>query len=676
MNGRPPSSRAEEIPKGVNTEVTATVAAVCTLLVRQCLGASRLPDVDAARGLCRHLVKIGAPDVIVAVATVGVWAAYPPHRASGDDLDDDVLREVAEVARLMMDADADDGMKLLAAVTLIMIVHRDRSDSPAHDLVVAAQALWTLEHHDLAVVACRRALDAPASLAPLDEATALTIVARITRDPDDAQRLRWASRTWPVDVAARIDVRNLLVRSEPRDDHALDAFVRGDRTTAARLMAETTADLIEQSTQDHDFLDGLRRGFLAMSELSIDVENLRLGLIEVVRQVRSRQRFGHIPPAARSGLELLILLISSDENEARSSVLAELLEALADAGLSEIDLPASDGLPQVAEAALAEQARHFPLWPDLRACADGLGGNFGLLIRGTGGGAAATRRWLSIFIVPPGGALLTSEPITAGGIAVLERLNPVHGPVTDLTQLELDELVSTFLHSKAVEMLTTEPTRGLVVVPDGPLWRVPWQAASLLRTRPTTIAPSLTVYSVLKQPPARIRSVAALIDPAIRDAEQVTTALDAAHRQGALDVSFGVSALDRECDLLLVIGHGTGDGLSFQLGIDGGLTAHDLARRSRARCALVACCGSAKMPPVALPINLSVSLLVRGCTHCVGGMWLLPQARTSHLVATTINHIAAGQSLVDALAQARGGSSDLCGDWGLASAGSIKPWAG
>jgi hypothetical protein len=663
-----PEDQAEQVG-----EITATMAAVCTLLMRHCLSTARLADADAARALSRHLVQIGAPAEIMAIATVGVWAAYRPD----GELDDDVLREVAEVARALLAADKDDGLTLLAAVTLVLLTRRGCSDTSAHDLVIAAQALRSLEHHDLAVLACRQALASP-PLTSLDEATTLMILARMTADADDVARLRAASRTWSADVAARVDVRTLAVPSERRDDRlwdqARDATVRGDRREAARLMAETTADLIEQSTQDREFLDGLRRGFLALSEPSIDVENLRRGLIDVVRQLRTRQRFGNIPPAARSGLELLIVILTSDDNEAKGSVLAELLEALADAGLSDVDLPLSDGLPQVAEADLAEKATQFPLWPDLRACVDGLGGNFGILTRRIGGGRSTAERWLTMFVSPPDGVLIRSAPLATEHATVLDRLNPVSGPVTDLTQPALDDVLDAFLHRTAADMLAAEPDRGLVVIPDGPLWTVPWQAATLLRTRPTTIAPSMTLYSGLGQAPARIRTVAALLGPTVRGAELVEAALTSAHEQGVLDVEFGLSALDRECDLLLVLAHGTGDGLSFRISVGDGLTAHDLARRIRARSALIACCGSAKTPPVALPVNLPVSLLMRGCTYCVGGMWLLPQAPTSRLVAATITHIAAGRTLTEALALTRAGSQDLLGDWGLASAGSIAPW--
>jgi hypothetical protein len=467
----------------------------------------------------------------------------------------------------------------------------------------------------------------------------------------------------------------LLVPSEDQDDQlwvrAREAVARSDRCEAARLMAEATAGLIAQTDQDHEFLNGVRRGFLALARQSVDLENLRLGLIDVVRQVRARQRFGGIPPAARSSLELLILILSSDDNEARESVLAELLEALADAGLSEVDLPVSGGLPHVAEAELAEKAKLFPLWPDLRACVDGLDGSFALLARRIGGGRSSAERWLTVFISPPSGAVLKSALLDARSASVLDGLNPLSGPVTDLEQSELDDLVHGFLHRKAVELLTAEPTRGLVVIPDGPLWNVPWQAASVLRSRPTTIAPSMTLYSGLQKPPAGIRSVAALLDLTVQGAELVRSTLSKAHDRGALEVSFDQSALDQECDLLIVLAHGTGNGLPFRINVGDGVTAHELAHRSKARSALVACCGSARNPPVALPINLPVSLLMRGCTQCVGGMWLLPQAPTSRLVATTMTRIAAGDSLTKALATARDGSTYLLDDWGLTAAGSL-----
>ncbi|MFI6520594.1 CHAT domain-containing protein [Spirillospora sp. NPDC050679] len=654
-------------------EITATMTAVCTLLARRCHGTDRLADADAARRLSRHLVEIRAPNEIMALATVGVWAGYRPE----DELDEEVLGEVIEVARTCAGIDGHEGLAMLAAVVLVLLVRRGSSDRPARDLVLAAQVLWSLEQHDLAVSACREALTAPA-IEPLDEATALMLLARITNDADDVERVRAASREWTADVAAKVDVRNLVVRTERRDDRlwdrAREAAVRGERREAARLLAETTARLLDQSHQDRDFLDGLRRGFLAMSEPVVDVRNLRIGLINVVRQLRGRQRFGTVPPAARSGLELLIITLMSDENEATGSVVAELLEALADAGLSEVELPVSDGPPQVVEAALAEQAKRFPLWPDLRACVDGLGGNFGLLTRRIGGGRSTAERWITMFIAPPGGVLIKSGPLAPEHVEILDRLTPRTGPISHLTQAELDGLVDAFLHAKAVDMLTAQPARGLVVIPDGPLWGVPWCAASRLRSRPTTIAPSMTLYSGLAPPPERIRSVAALIDDDIEDADLVRAALSSAHDRGLLDVDFDPAALDRECDLLIVLAHGTGDGLSFRIAMGSGLTAHEVARRARARNALVACCGSAKPPPVALPINLPVSLLMRGCSHCAGGIWLLPQAPTCRLIASTITYVSAGRTLADALSLSRAGSPDLLGSWGLVSTGSIEPW--
>jgi hypothetical protein len=180
---------------------------------------------------------------------------------------------------------------LLAAVTLILLARRGRSDDPAHELVAAAQVLCSLEHHNLTVSACRDAL-AASPLTPLGEATVVMILARTTGEADDVERLRAVSLTWTADVAAQVDVRNLVARPSAG---------------------------------------------------------------------RTGCRFGNVLPAARSGLELLILILMSDENEARGSVFAELPEALADAGLSEVDLPVSDGLPQVTEADLAERAKPINL---------------------------------------------------------------------------------------------------------------------------------------------------------------------------------------------------------------------------------------------------------------------------------------------------------------------------
>ncbi|MFW3477088.1 CHAT domain-containing protein [Streptomyces microflavus] len=662
-----------EGPGRQTDEITATMMAVCALLLRRCLGSAKLADADAARGLAQHLVAIGAPVEIMAVATGGVWAGYGPD----DGLDGEALERVVEITRELTGTYLDEDLTMLAAVSLVLLVRRGCSERRAHDLVLAAQALWSLEQHDLVVSACREALAAP-EREPLDEATALMLLARVTGDPCDAERVRAASAEWPDEIAEKVDIRNLVVRAERRDDRlwdrAREAVVRGDRCEAALLMAETTRQLLDRSRQDRDFLAGLLRGFQALSGPAVDVEELRTGLIDVVRQLRGRQRFGTVPPAARSALELLVLTLMSDDNHAVGSVVAELLEALADAGVSEVDLGVSDAPPQVAEAALAGQAQHFPLWPDLRACVDGLRGNFALLTRRVGGGRSTAERWITMFIVPPDGVLIRSAPLAPEHAEVLDRLNPRTGPVAPFSQAELDALVDAFLHRRAVDILTAQPGRGLVVIPDGPLWGIPWGASSRLRSRPTTIAPSMTVYSRLGRPPGPVRSVVALIDPSVAGADLVRSALSSAQERGALEVDFSPPALDRECDLLLVLAHSSGDGLSFRIAVGNGLTAYEVTRRARAGSALVACCHSARQPPVALPVNLPVSLLLRGTTHCVGGIWLLPEAATSRVIVSMISHLSAGRTLADSLSLARAGSRDLLDDWGLVSTGFIERW--
>src|SRR3954451_5421317 len=111
-------------PSSQVDEITATMTAVCTLLVRQCLGAAKLDDADAARRLSRHLVGIGAPNEIMAIATVGVWAGYRPD----DGLDEDVLDEVVELTRAVAGSYEHEGMTMLAATTLVLLVRRGCSD--------------------------------------------------------------------------------------------------------------------------------------------------------------------------------------------------------------------------------------------------------------------------------------------------------------------------------------------------------------------------------------------------------------------------------------------------------------------------------------------------------------------------------------------------------------------
>lgn len=654
--------------------VPALITALSGLLLRACEGAAQPGDADQGRVLSRRLVEVGAPAEILAVATGGVWAAYRPD----DEIDDETLSAIADVTRLFLSLDHFDGMVALASATLVLMARRGFTDDPGKDLLRAGQAAWELEHHVLALSVCREAL-ASQTLGEFDRATALTFIDRITRAPGDITRLEDARVGWPAEEGVVVDSRSLFPegRADDRWLAARDATIAGDRPRAARLMAEVTRELRASSARDHSYLDGLVRAFEAMAGDDVDVPGLRSGLIVVVRQLRQRQRFGNVPPAVRAALELVVLVLKCSASEATGSILCELLEALADAGLSEVTVVPSDAGPAEAEARLVEGATEFQLWPDLAECVAGLEGNFGMLCRRMGGGQSSAERWISLFIVPPTGVLIKDGPLQPDHVAVLDAFGSGDQDLLGSIRPEqVEGLLEALVHSDGVRRLRAEPRRGLVVVPDGPLWTVPWQAAPTLQTRPTSLVPSLTMYAGLHPLPAGIRSISALVDDQVDGADLLIDELMAARAAGLLVVDFAPASLGRETDLLLILGHGVGDGLRFRLALPGGrLSAQEIATRSCSQTALIASCWSAKAPPVTIPLNLPVSLLVGGASCALGGAWALPQRPTAELLASCVRALARGCTLHEGLALGRHAPLALADEWGLMATGRIPPWA-
>ena len=653
-------------------QVAPLITALATLLLRRCVGAAAPGDAETGRVLCRRLMEVEAPAEILAVATGAVWSAFRPD----GELDDSARGDIAEVARLFVANGGFDGLVALSAACLVLMARRGFSNQKAHDLVLAGGAAWELEHHHLALLACQEAL-AESPIEDSDRDKALAIVARVSRDAQLVAALSSASTESETDATAQTATTVGNNDAESSWAKARDATLVGDRATAARHMADVTAELRTQTSRDAHFLDGLTRAFRAMADEQVDVPALREGLIAVVRQLRERQRFGNVPPAVRAALELVILILKSAPSEGTGSVLCELLEALADAGLSEVTLtPSVKAGAAEAEARLVEQATAFPLWPDLAACVEGLEGNFALLCRRVGGGQSSTERWISLFVIPPDGVLIKDGPLSSAHVALLQtfRAGEAQG-IGRVRASDLDDLLAGFVHTEALRRLDAEPSRGLIVIPDGDQWSVPWQAAPRLATRLTTISPSMTVYQRLQPLTERVATVSALIDDSVDGAADLIDELVEARSRGTLSVDFAPASLGRPTDLLLVLAHGRGDGLRFELSLPHEtIGAYEIASRSRSRSAVVASCWSAKAPPVAMPLNLPVSLLMNGASFAAGGGWPLPQRTTASTLTLLIRSLAAGNPLSVALADARTPTAPVGDYWGLIAAGRIPPW--
>jgi hypothetical protein len=647
-------------------DITAVITALGTVLARRCLNQSVEGDAESARRLSRRLVEINAPAEILAVATGGVWAGFRP----AGELEESALAEIAEVARAFLEVGGYDGLVALASAALALMAARDMTSRPGSDLVLAAQTAWEIEHHPVAFWAADLALRT-LPLNPLDHAIALMLKARITNDPEDIELLTRASAGWTDEVRAKVDVASLV--PGPKDVKtgnwaaARDAVMAGDRITAARLLADELREMSKRR-RDEDFLNGAENAFRAMAQEQVDVVLLRKGLVQVVKHLRTRQRFGLLPPAARATLELVVFVLLSATDESVGSVLVELLEALADAGLSEITLEGLPDVPAAAEAQLVERARAFPLWPDLQACVDGLDGQYAVLLRHAGGAGGGAERWISVFVVPPDGVLIKNATLTRPHQDILHALESGSPDrIASIASAELSSIAVRLLHADALSRIQDSPGRGLVVVPDGLLWNLPWHVVPEFARLDVAIAPSLAVYGNLPSVPRHVRRISALIDDSVDGSDLVLDRLLAARASGRLDVDLSVAGVQRECDLLIVLAHGSGSGLGFATGLGHTpVSALELATGSRARSSVLASCWSAKRPPVAMPINLPIAMLLGGAACSAGGIWPLPERATAELVATALDRIIAGEDVATAVSTARRGLRvDRMAQWGL-----------
>jgi hypothetical protein len=194
--------------------------------------------------------------------------------------------------------------RALVCAALGLLAARGATNLPAVDFVNVATSARTVEQHELALWAARRALESREQLTQSHQALALLTVAVITRDADEIREAYdLADELAADDIAAR--VANALAPTL-RNSGALTAVgeaVRDrDRRSAARALVAEFEQLRRAAADD--LLSGLTEAFAAMAAAEIDVEQARRGLTRVAAHLRGRQQFGEVPPVARTGVDI------------------------------------------------------------------------------------------------------------------------------------------------------------------------------------------------------------------------------------------------------------------------------------------------------------------------------------------------------------------------------------
>ncbi|MET8089940.1 CHAT domain-containing protein [Micromonospora sp. NPDC005220] len=649
-------------------------AALAEVLCRHCLGYGQPSDAETARRILLSLQTQGNDVDILTAAVGGVYAAYRPDA----DLTTALAREAVASARALLRARILPAEVLLAAVSLALLVERRTSDRPGPDLVAVAISAQRIDQDRLGRWAAERAISRRAELTPSQEAAARLTLALFTQDRADVLAAYAITDRLPPDDPRARQAEQLRPTLHPDANRTMsivgEAVRAGDRQSAAAALANEFAD-VHRDTGD-TLIGGLQAAVAAMSGPDVDVDGARRGLTIALAELRGRQRYGQVPPVARAGIDVVADLLKTDATPASVNVLAELMEALADAGLSEVALGAQDGdLPAVTQARLAAAAQTHPVWPDLPSCIRGLGGRHVLIMRRQRMFAARHGAVLSFFIEPPDAGAVKSTILNARHTALLNavaRGEPV--AMSAVTAADVDELVNALLPTALLDRLASDGLESVLIVPDGALWSVPWQAASMFRDTVVSMAPSLSVYARLPAFDGVVRSVTALVEPHMTEADVVRDALNAAAHSGQIEVrdQLGIE-LTTPSDLLLVFAHGGGKGLNFRTGHGiGSLSALQLAKAVRGRAALVASCRSLDAPPVSFPINLPAAMMISGVSAVVGGLWPLPTISTAAVVAEVVTALAAGERLATAVAKARTAAPDgLQHRWGLAMHGRV-----
>lgn len=640
------------------------LSALAEVLVRRCAGRAVPGDGELARTLARELQGDTEDVDLFAVGAVGSWAGFGPD----GQLDDDTVARVAELCRGLLRAELPVEARTLVCAALGLIAARGVTSQAEVDFVNVATAARAVEQHELALWAARRALDSRGPLSRSHRTLALLTVAVITRDPASvAEAYASADGLDPGDIAARA-ARTLA--PSLRDGDGLPAVGEAVRARDRRQAAQSLLPVFEdlRRSADDELLAGLHEAFAAMAAAALDVERARQGLIGVVGHLRGRQRFGEVPPVARAGVDMVADLLALDADPAAADLLTEFMEALADAGLSEVAAIPAEGVPAVLQARLAYLAQKQPMWTDLAACVTGLRGRSALLIRQQRSLSTGSPTFLVLFVTPPDGLAIKSVHLDGPQSDTLEHLTAATPEALSLVDpAGLQRLAVEFLPRSLVKRAGEGKLASLVVVPDGAAWTVPWQAADPLAGTDVTLAPSLGVHARIPIDQPVIGSITAVIDEDAPSAQIVEDALLDVRARG-FDVRLPRSLGEAPGgDLLLTFTHGGGRGLGFTAGNpERPLPALALAA-SRFRTMLAAACWSSAAPPTSYPLNLPAALLLNGASTVVGGLWPLPAADTADIVAAVVRDLAVGTGLRRALRRARAQAPEtVMSRWGLA----------
>jgi hypothetical protein len=336
------------------------MAALVEVLSRRCLGESRPGDAETVRQLMGIVTESGTDAELLAVAAASVGCA------SGEFCTIEHLDDLCETARRLLRGPLTMTEQFLVVVSLGLLAGGTAGNRSPRHLITVALAAVRIEQDHLARWAAERALAAADELAPGQETAAWMVLALTTQDRESIELAFRLADSLPSDDPRAKWARSLKPTLQPDhpDPTAANAVRAGNRRAAATALARDLARTVEET--GNPMVEALHATVLAIADPETeDVDGARDGLYRLVTQLRERQRYGHVPDFVKAGIDMVTDLLQLDATPASVDVLAELVEALADAGLTEAVLPHEVGVPAVAQARLAAAAGTAPAMPTM-----------------------------------------------------------------------------------------------------------------------------------------------------------------------------------------------------------------------------------------------------------------------------------------------------------------------
>lgn len=642
-------------PRSSDSRLQAAETALTEVLTGKVLGTERAGDRQRAASLVRALDVEHGDSRVFAAALGAVSAAWDEAGRW-----DAASRETAiQAARGLPARDAATHRTALAALSVCLMAFGGFSADPAADTIRGANILRSVERHDLCSWAARKTLRS-LTVTDSQRARALILIAVVDRDIAAGREAMRIARLLPPDDPGRRMAESLWGKLSFLDSGEVgaevsDAVETGDRARLARHMAATIAKLRTPQADDA-LLRGLHRAVMGLAGREIQATEVRLGMREAIGHWRERHRTGTVPPVAKAGIENVINLLKLDLTGAAPQLLFEIVEALADHGLSDLNGTRFSVEDDIASAALihAEMSASTASevrWPNFPWIVGRLGTTHVVLTH--------TRRRYgdkrfevdALQLRPPTYPALNQISLEDAEEETLRRLASQRlESIDEVSGGDLETLIGKILPPTTLASIE-DGAMPPVIVPDGPLRAIPWHAIS---DYPVIVAPSMTMWASMDPPVAPIRRVIALVDEGILGSEILFATLAGA----GLTVTRARSRRDlsacQDHDLLVIFCHGEGDGLDYHLQLpEGPLRAVDLAGASLPPRAVIASCRSAHLPPVSLPLSVPTALLLAGCRTVAGGLWPLPVVPTAEIVADTLAAVGGGSGLATSLKAAQ-----------------------